>query len=116
MATAADFKSLGISVFSSQDREIILGKQAVLADHGSSVREAINKLPPEVSKALLAEYGMPGPAVIEGVKDTILLREFAIENAEKGTNLDHEWASGGVQRRMDEVGLSENDSWNTPTP
>lgn len=116
MATPADFRSLGLSVFPSQEREIILGKQPVLADHGASVREAINKLPPEVSKALLAEYGPPGPAVIESVKDTILLREFAIENAEKGASLDHEWASGGMQRRMDEIGLSEEDPWNAPAP
>lgn len=116
MAIATDFKSLGISIFPSQEREIILGKQPVLSDYGASVREAINKLPPEVSKVLLAEYGPPAPALIEDVKDTILLREFAIENAEKGANLDHEWARGGMNRRMDEVGLSEEDPWNAPTP
>ena len=59
MATAQEFKSMGISMFPSQDREIILGKQSVLSEYGAGVREAVRKLPPEVSKALLAGIESP---------------------------------------------------------
>jgi len=116
MATAQEFNSMGISIFPSQDREIILGKQPVLAEHGVGVREAIRKLPPEVSKELLAEYGSPSPALILSLENSIIEREFAIENAEKGVKLDREWAQGGANRRMDEVGLAGEDTWNSPTP
>ncbi len=118
MATAQEFKSVGISIFPSQDREIILGKQPVLAEYGAGVREAIRKLPPEVSKGLLAEYGAPSAGLIASLEESIISREFAIDNAAKGVNLDQEWAQGGgLNRRMNEVGLSENDEWNeSPAP
>lgn len=116
MATAQEFKSMGISMFPSQDREIILGKQSVLSEYGAGVREAVRKLPPEVSKTLLSEYQPPSPALISALEGAIIEREFAIENAEKGINLDREWAQGGADRRMDEVGLSADDSWNSPSP
>ena len=116
MATAQEFKSMGISIFPSQDREIILGKQPVLAEYGAGVREAIRKLPAEVSKSLLAEYGPPSAGLITSLEQSIIAREFATEEAAKGVNLDQEWARGGVSRRMDEVGLAEEDSWNAPTP
>jgi len=116
MATPQDFKSMGISMFPSQEREIILGKQPVLAAYGAGVREAVRKLPPEVSRDLLSEYKAPSSALISSLENSIIEREFAIENAEKGINLDQEWAKGGAARRMDEVGLAGEDPWNTPTP
>ncbi|ANN80902.1 hypothetical protein BAU07_26260 (plasmid) [Bordetella flabilis] len=93
---------------------MILGKQPVLSEYGAGVREAIRKLPPEVSKELLSEYKAPSPALLSSVQAAIIGREFAIENAAKGVNLDREWAEGGMTRRLDEVGLAEEDSWNRP--
>ncbi|WP_323025718.1 hypothetical protein [Castellaniella sp.] len=117
MATAQEFKSMGISIFASQDREIILSKQPVLAEYGAGVREALRKLPAEVSKSLLAEYGPASPGLITSLEESIVAREFALENAASGVNLDRDWAKGGVDRRMDEVGLSEADAWNEdPSP
>ena len=117
MVTPQEFKSMGISIFPSQDQEIILGKQPVLAEYGAGVREAVRKLPPEVSKELLSDYRQLSPTLITALEDSIIEREFAIESAEKGANLDVEWLKGGgVGRRMDEVGLSDEDSWNTPEP
>lgn len=116
MATTQQFQSMGVSIFPSQDREIILGKQPVLAEYGAGIREAIKKLPADVSKSLLAEYGAPPAALITSLEQSIIAREFAIDMTEKGVNLDQEWAKGGVNRRMDEVGLSDEDPWNEPTP
>lgn len=117
MATPQEFQSMGISIFPSQEREIILGKQPVLTEYGTGVREAVRKLPPEVTKELLSEYRQLSPTLITALEDSIIEREFAIESAEKGANLDIEWLkAGGADRRMDEVGLAGGDTWNTPEP
>ncbi|MEN9194438.1 MULTISPECIES: hypothetical protein [Xanthomonas] len=115
MASAAEFQSVGASVFPSQDREVVLNKQPALAEHGREVRSAINQLPPEVSQALLREYGEPSPQMIAQAESAIISRELAIESAAQEANLDKDWAvSGGANRRMDEVGLSAGDEWNEP--
>lgn len=115
MALAHDFQSFTASVLPSQDFEVILRKQAPLAEHGREVRLALSQMPPEVTKELLGDYGAPKPEVVAAIEATVITRELSIENAAQEVNLDKEWLSGGgMGRRMDEVGLSADDSWNIP--
>ncbi len=115
MALAQEFQSFTASVLPTQDFEVILRKQAPLADHGREVRLALTQMPPEVTRELLGEYGMPKPAMVAAIESTVITRELSIENAAQEVNLDKEWlAGGGLARRMDEVGLSADDEWNIP--
>jgi hypothetical protein len=114
MALAQQFQSMTASVFPSQNEEVVIAKQPVLADYGREVRSAINQLPPEVSRNLLAEYREPQPQLVAQLEEAIITRELAIENAAQGINLDQQWLQGANARRMDEVGISAGDEWNSP--
>lgn len=116
MASAQEFQSVGASIFPSQDAEIVIAKQPVLAEYGREVRSAISQLPPEVSRNLLAEYREPQPQLVAQMEGAIMTRELAIENAAQEVNLDQKWLTGETTRRMDEVGLSSDDDWNSPAP
>lgn len=116
MATAQQFQGMTASVFPSQSTEIVIAKQPVLADYGREVRSVINQLPPDVARNLLAEYREPQPQLIAQLEEAIIARELAIENAAQEINLDQQWLQGAIARRMDEVGLSADDDWNSPAP
>jgi hypothetical protein len=112
MPHAAQFQGMLSSVLPSQDAEVILGKQPVLADHGREVRAAISAMPPEVSRSLMSEYREPTPQLVSSIEDTILMREHAIDNAEKGIGLDQQWAAGdGPGRKLSEQSIGEKDPW-----
>lgn len=115
MASANQFQSVTASVFPSQSAEIILSKQPVLADYGHEVRSAINQLPPDVSRNLLAEYREPQPQLVAQLEEAIIARELAIESSAQEANLDQQWLQSTNARRMDEVGLSADDDWNSPS-
>lgn len=115
MALADQFQSVGASVFKSQEEEIIIAKQPVLAEYGNEVRSVISKLPPEVSHNLLKEYCEPAPQLLEQLETAIISRELAIENAAQETNLDQKWLQSANARHMDEKGLSADDDWNAST-
>lgn len=113
MPTANQFQGMLSSVIQSQDAEVIIGKQPVLADHGREVRAVISAMPPEVSRSLMSEYREPSPQLVSNIEGAILLREHAIENAEKGVSLDQEWAAGnGPGRSLSEQSIGEVDPWN----
>lgn len=114
-ANPQQFQGVLASVIASQDGEVTLAKQPVLADYGREVRAAISALPPDVSGALLKEYREPTPQLVTQMENAIISRELAIEAAEQGQGLDQEWLAGGGQgRKMDEHTLSAGDDWNTP--
>lgn len=114
MTLPASFQSMTSSVLPSQEREVLISKQAALAGHGHDTRMALNRLPPSVVDELMADYRAPSPEALDGLALAIAEREHIIEAAEKGQNLDMEWLSGGAdaRRRMDEHGLSSGDEWN----
>lgn len=116
MASAQQFQSVTASVFPSQSAEFVIAKQPVLADYGREVRSAINQLPPDVSRNLLAEYREPQPQLVAQLEEAIITRELAIENAAQEVNLDQQWLQSANARRMNEVGLSADDDWNSPAP
>lgn len=116
MALAQEFKSVVASVFPSQDAEVVIAKQPVLVEYGREVRSAISQLPPEVSRNLLSEYREPQSTLVAQTEEAIMTRELAIENAGQEVNLDQQWLTGANNRRMDEVGLSSDDGWNSPEP
>lgn len=112
MPAATQFQPMLASIIQSQDAEVILGKQPVLAEHGREVRATISALPPEVSRALMSEYREPNPQLVTGIEEAIISRELAIENAEKGIGLDKQWAAGdGPGRNMSEQNFGAKDSW-----
>ncbi len=115
MALAQDFQGFTASVLPSQDAEVRLRKQAALSAHSNEIRLALTQMPPEVSQELLGEYAPPKLEMVAAIEATVITRELSIENASQEVNLDKEWLSGGgMSRRMDEVGLSEEDGWNIP--
>lgn len=116
MASAHQFQSVTASVFPSQEAEIVIAKQPVLADYGREVRSALNQLPPEVSRNLLGEYREPQPQIVAQLEEAIMSRELSIENAAQETTLDQQWLQSANARRMDEVALGNDDEWNSPAP
>jgi len=110
------FQSMAASVFPSQTAETVIAKQPALADYGREVRPAINQLPPEVSRSLLAEYSEPQPQLVARLEEAIITRELAIENAGQETNLDQQWLQNVNAQRIDNLGLSADDGWNSPAP
>jgi hypothetical protein len=114
-ATAAQFTGMIASVVSSQDAEVILGKQPILADYGREVRNALNALPPEVSRGLTRDYREPTSQLVAAIEGAIVARELAIENSSQEVTLDKDWlAGGGGSRQIDESGLAAGDDWNSP--
>lgn len=110
-----DFEGMVASVIPSFDQEVTLGKQPVLSEYGREVRTALNAMPPDVSKSLMASYGEPSQQVVNSMQDAIILRELAIENASQENNLDQEWLnSGGGKRSIDERNVGNDDEWNIP--
>jgi hypothetical protein len=116
MASAQEFQSVTASVFPSQSEETVIAKQSVMAEYGRDVRSIINQFPPEVTHHLLSEYREPHPQLMAKVQEAIINRELAIENSAQEVNLDHQWLQGEDEGLMDEVGFSEDDDWNTPSP
>ena len=115
MALPASFQSMTSSVLPSQEREVLIAKQAALANHGQETRLALNRLPPSVVDEMMASYREPSPQTLDALAVAIAEREQVIESAEKGQNLDMEWlSSNGVAlgRHMDETGLGADDPWN----
>ncbi len=112
---AANFQPMLSTVVQSQDSEVNLGRQPVLAEWGREVRTGISALPPEVSRALLAGYQEPDPAFVGQVENAITVRELAIEGAQQEVGIDQDWLAGGGQgRKMNERSLSADDDWNAP--
>jgi hypothetical protein len=113
-ATAMQFQPMLSSVLESQDGEITIGKQPILADYGREVRLALNALPPDVSRDLMAEYREPSQELVSAMENAITFRELAIENATQEINLDQEWLSSGAgnNRKISESTLSSDDEWN----
>jgi len=118
MAVPASFQSLTSSVLPSQEREVLIAKQAALGNYSHQTRSALGKLPSPAVDALLAEYKAPSGQTMDSVFLAIAQRERIIESAEKGQNLDVEWLNQGnsTRRHMDEVGLGADDSWNEGRP
>lgn len=113
MPSADQFQGLLSSVIPSQDSEVIIGKQPVLAEHSREVRTALNAMPPDVSRAIIAEYAPPSPTTIASMENAIISRELAIENAGQEQNLDQQWlAEGGQGRGKDERNVGADDPWN----
>lgn len=114
MIAAQNFQSFTASVFPSQESEVLIAKQPVLADYGRELRSAINQLPPEVSRSLLSEYGEPGAELLTSIEDAVILREFSIERAAQEIDLDQEWLQGVSPRHYDEASVGAEDLWNAP--
>lgn len=108
-----NFVSVISSVVPSQEVEVIVGKQPILAVYGQEVRAALGALPPEVSRALTGEYREPSAALLQAVEGALIARELAHEGAAREADLDREWlASGGSGRSLEEGALGADDSWN----
>lgn len=114
MSAAHKFESFTASVFESQQDEIVVGKQPILADYGRELRSAINQLPPEVTRDLMGDYAEPGPSLITSIENAVTMREYSIENAQQVQNLDQSWLNGAQARNLDEQNLGADDIWNAP--
>ena len=114
MATPASFQGMSSSVLPSQEREVLVAKQAAMSGHGQEVRLALTRLPPSVTDSIMAEYREPAPATLQALTEAIALREQVIESVEQGRNLDIDWASGGGSggRHINEKNLGADDPWN----
>jgi hypothetical protein len=112
-ASDCNFVSMISSVVPSQESEVILGKQPILAIYGQEVRNALGALPPEISRALTSEYREPSAGLLQGVERVLIARELAPDGAAQEASLDREWlANGGSGRGLEEGALSAEDSWN----
>ena len=112
-ATATQFQGMIASVVSSQEAEVILGRQPILADYGREVRATLSAFPPEVSRELMSEYREPASHLVAAMEGAIMSRELAIENAAQEVGLDQEWLAGsGNGRKISEASLSADDEWN----
>lgn len=112
------FQGMLASVIESQPAEVTVGKQPVLAEHGSAVRAMLGALPPEASAALTGAYQEPAPALLGAMAGALGSRGQAYDNAAQERGLDQNWlAQGGAGRTINETGLSAGDDWNaTPVP
>jgi len=71
MPRAADFRPFTAAISPSPEKEVLVAKQAVLAEHGREVRAAIRQLEPEVSGALLDHYTMPTEEAVSEIEMAI---------------------------------------------
>lgn len=113
--SASDTNFIGMisSVVPSQEAEVIVGKQPILAIYGQEVRTALGALPPEISRLLTGDYREPSAALLQAVEGALIARELAQEGAAREADLDREWlASSGSGRGLEEGALGAEDSWN----
>jgi len=107
------FEGMLSSVIESQDAEVALGKQPVLADYGREVRLALNALPAEASAALTAGYQAPAAPLLEAMAQAIGARGEANDNAAQQRGIDQQWlGTEGGARHINEGALAGGDSWN----
>ncbi len=112
-ATPAQFEGMLPSVVQSQDAEVTLGKQPILADYGSEVRSIVNALPPEVSGGLMNAYQAPAPQLMAAMEGAIGARELVVDNATQEIGLDTQWLSNaGPGRQISENVAAAGDDWN----
>jgi hypothetical protein len=112
---ATQFEPMLSTVVASQNAEVTLGKQPIMAEYGREVRNVISALPPELSRGMMAEYKEPAPQLLAQIEGSIMSRELAIENAAQEKTIDQEWLSGaGAGRKIDESNLGGKDAWNEP--
>ncbi len=112
---ASQFEPMLSTVVASQSTEVTLGRQPIMAEYGGEVRKAINALPTELSRGLMAEYKEPAPQLLAELEGSIMSRELAIENAAQEKTIDQEWLSGaGAGRKIDESNIGEKDAWLEP--
>jgi hypothetical protein len=111
--TADKFEGMLSSVVQSQDAEVTLGKQPVMAEYGREVRAIVSALPPEVSQGLMNDYKEPEPQVMASMEGAIMSRELAVENVTQEVGLDKEWLSNaGAGRQISENQMGASDDWN----
>ena len=112
MAVPASFQGMSSSVLPSQEREVLIAKQAAMSRHGHEARLALDRLPPSVVDSIMAHYREPDQDTMNALAEAIAVREQVIESVENGQNLDIAWLSGERPRSINETGLSGSDSWN----
>ena len=112
MAVPASFQGMSSSVLPSQEREVLIAKQAAMSQHGQEARLALNRLPPSVVDSIMAHYREPDSETLNALAEAIAVREQVIESVEHGQNLDIAWLSGERPRSMSESELGNSDGWN----
>ena len=116
MAVPAAFHGMSSHVLPSQEREVLVAKQAALHNHGQETRLALNSLPPSVVDSIMAHYREPQPETLDALAEAIAVREQVIEAAQKGQNLDMRWLESAERvPGMDTKSLEDGDAWNGPS-
>lgn len=85
-------------------------KQLELTDISHEIKAAYSSLPPEVSKAMFAEYEPTKEATLQLLMNNLLTKEFVLTEAAQGNNLDKDWLNESAAGTAS-VGI--DDEWNT---
>ncbi len=114
MLSASDFKGVIQPIYTSCGRETLASRQSSLREYSNDVKAALSILPPDVVSGVFKEYTIPTPEILNNVMNAMLTKEFVLENAAQGNNIDKTWLeSGDRPRKIDESNLSSNDEWNS---
>lgn len=112
--TPQQFEGMLPSVVQSQESEVTLAKQPVMADYGREVRAIVSALPPEVSAGLLNSYQPPAPPVMAAMEGAIAARELAADHVSQNIGVDQTWlAQPGAGRAISENQMGARDDWNS---
>ncbi|UXI68348.1 hypothetical protein [Tahibacter amnicola] len=112
MPAPEHFAGFTASVSTAPDNPVLAARQAVLADHGQEVREALAQLPPELGDRLLRE---PASAeLVSGIAQVVDQRGRVSADISHGAGLDRQWLDGAPAGAAPAVAAA--DEWNSPAP
>lgn len=114
MMSASAFRPMGASIFESPQREVIVGKQAIMANYGHEVRGLLAQFDSELTKNMVSAYQEIEQDVLAQVEATMIERELNVKVDENA--LDADYFNAGNKERFNQVGLSDKDDWDTPAP
>ncbi len=101
------------SVVQSQDAEVTIAKQPIMAEIGREVRAIVNAMPAEVSSGLMTAYVEPAAHVMTAMEVAISAREMVVDNASQEKGIDSQWLSNaGPGREISESVAAAGDEWN----
>ncbi len=114
MLAPSDFKGVIQPIFTSSGRESLASRQSSLREYSNDIKAALSILPPDVVSGVFKEYTTPTPDILNNVMNAMLTKEFVLENAAQGNNIDKTWLDSGEKpRKIDESNLSSEDEWNS---
>ncbi|MEA9392140.1 hypothetical protein SJI19_16575 [Acerihabitans sp. TG2] len=106
-----DFRGTMTALYSSDGKEALSSRQSNLVDYSSTLKSALQLMPPDVVQDMVADYKPLPQEKISNLMNSLISKELMLEDIAQGNNLDKEWVSSDSQQERSQP-FSSSDEWN----